>query len=139
MISKGLVITSLLLATSTIGCAGKDGARNVGTTSQAGLGSAPDFSATDLQGVPFKLSEHRGQVVLINFFATWCAPCLIEMPHLRRIYDTNKDKGFLLVIVSAEGISAQAEVKAFGLRHQLNFPLILDEDLHISALLNPNK
>src|SRR4051794_25009194 len=124
MISKGLVITSLLLATSTMGCAGTDGARHVSTTSDVGLASAPDFSTVDLQGVPFRLSDQRGKVVLINFFATWCAPCLIEMPHLRKIYEANKDKGFLLVIVSAEGVSAQAEVKAFGVRHELNFPLI---------------
>jgi peroxiredoxin len=143
MTSNGLaafiLTTALTLATTVLGCAGsKDPARDVSTTS-VGLATAPDFAAVDMQGVPFRLSDHRGKVVLINFFATWCAPCLIEMPYLRKIYDANKDKGFLLVVVSAEGVSATAEVKAFGQRHELNFPLILDDDLHISTLLNPKK
>src|SRR3954468_20121321 len=131
MISKGLVIGAALLAASAIGCGSTNGTRRVSTTSDVGLTAAPDFSAVDVQGVPFKLSDHRGQVVLINFFATWCAPCIVEMPHLRRIYEAHKDKGFVLIVVSAEGMSAEADVRAFGLRQQLNFPLILDEDLHI--------
>lgn len=126
-----------LLAANALGCTGKDGGRK--PTGDVGLVTSPDFAATDMRGVPFRLSEHRGKVVLINFFATWCAPCLIEMPHLRKIYEANRDKGFLLVIVSAEGASATADVRAFGLRHQLDFPLILDDDLHISALFNPKK
>jgi peroxiredoxin len=134
-----LFMTALFLAATMLGCAGKGVTPKVSTTTDAGLEAAPDFAAVDMKGVPFRLSEHRGQVVLINFFATWCAPCLIEMPHLRRIYDQNKDKGFLLVVVSAEGMSAAADVRAFGLRHELNFPLILDEDLRISGLLNPKK
>jgi peroxiredoxin len=137
MLSKRLLLLTLLVL--AVGCGGKDAARDVSTTSNAGLANAPDFASVDMHGVPFRLSDQRGKVVLINFFATWCAPCLIEMPHLKRIYETNKDKGFVLVIVSAEGMSARADVRAFGIRQELNFPLILDDDLHISALLNPKK
>lgn len=134
-----LFLAALFLATTVLGCGSKDPEPRAPPTGKIGLVAAPDFSAVDLRGVPFRLSDHRGKVVLINFFATWCAPCLIEMPHLRKIYEANKDKGFLLVVVSAEGVSATADVRAFGIRHQLDFPLILDEDLRISALFNPKK
>lgn len=134
-----LLVAALLLATTVLGCGSKDPGPKASPTGDIGLVAAPDFSAVDLRGIPFRLSDHRGKVVLINFFATWCAPCLIEMPHLRKIYEQNKDKGFLLVVISAEGVSATADVRAFGIRHQLDFPLILDEDLHISALFNPRK
>lgn len=134
-----IVSLSALLCATTIGCGGTAATARSTTAGELMLSKAPDFSAVDLKGVPFKLSDHRGQVVLLNFFATWCAPCVNEMPHLRKIYEANKDKGFLLVVISADGADAAADVTAFGRRHELHFPLILDDDLRISSLFNPKK
>ena len=62
----------------------------------------PDFSATDLNGKPISLQDYRGKVVLLDFWAVWCGPCLTEIPNLKRVYDTYKDKGFDIIGVSLD-------------------------------------
>ena len=61
-----------------------------------------DFSATDLNGNPISLQEYRGKVVLLDFWAVWCSPCLAEMPNLKRVYATYKDQGFDIIGVSLD-------------------------------------
>ncbi len=132
-----VVVLALLLALTASGCGGSRAARTSTRQSDLDLPMASNFATVDLQGAPFRLSEQRGKVVLINFFATWCAPCVLELPHLRKLYELNKDKGFLLVIVSLNAADATADMRAFGVRNELNFPLIVDADMRISALFNP--
>ncbi len=62
----------------------------------------PDFSATDLDGKPISLQDYRGKVVLLDFWAVWCGPCLGEMPNVRQVYNTYKDKGFDIIGVSLD-------------------------------------
>ncbi|MDE0685947.1 MAG: redoxin domain-containing protein [Candidatus Poribacteria bacterium] len=62
----------------------------------------PDFSATDLDGKPISLQQYRGKVVLLDFWAVWCGPCLGEMPNVKRVYDTYKDQGFDIIGVSLD-------------------------------------
>lgn len=134
-----VLATALLLGATALGCAGKSGERATTTTSDVGPPIAPDFAAVDESGTPFRLSEHRGQVVLITFFATWCVPCVKELPHLRQLYELHKDKGLLVVVISLEGVDGAAEVRSFSLRNNLQFPLILDDDLRITGLFNPKR
>ena len=62
----------------------------------------PDFSATDLDGKPISLQQYRGKIVLLDFWAVWCGPCIGEMPNVKRVYDTYKDQGFDIIGVSLD-------------------------------------
>ena len=62
----------------------------------------PDFSATDLDGKPISLQQYRGKVVLLDFWAVWCPPCIVEMPNVKKVYGTYKDQGFDIIGVSLD-------------------------------------
>lgn len=62
----------------------------------------PDFTATDLNGNPISLQDYRGKVVLLDFWAVWCGPCIAEMPNLKRVYNQYKDKGFDIIGISLD-------------------------------------
>lgn len=64
---------------------------------------APDFSATDMDGNPISLKDFRGNVVLLDFWATTCGPCIEEMSNIKRIYDTYSDKGFDVIGINVDG------------------------------------
>src|SRR5208282_5264619 len=65
--------------------------------------AAPEIRVTTLDGKNFDLKEAKGKVVLINFFATWCGPCMAEMPHLQnQIWSRFKDKNFVVVAIDRE-------------------------------------
>lgn len=128
------------------GCGGEQGAgaQNPGDSQRGdapGKGAtASDFSARDTQGKTVRLSSYLGkQVILLNFWQTWCEPCVAEFPHMRKMYEANKDKGFVIFGIAMDGPETVANVPAFAQRNQLNFPVLLDEDSHIAAVYNPKK
>jgi peroxiredoxin len=94
--------------------------------------AAQDFTAPLLGGKSFRLAGHRGQVVLINFWATWCPPCLEEMPALERLWQQHKDSGFVLVAVSLD--ADPAPVAPFLAAHRLTFPVALDSKFEVANL-----
>ncbi len=63
----------------------------------------PDFHAVDLDGNPISLQDYRGKIVLLDFWAVWCAPCIAEMPNIKKVYETYKAKGFEVIGVSLDG------------------------------------
>lgn len=127
---KKLVLIAALLSGA---CGDVKSAADVGA-------SAQDFTARDVDGNTFRLSDHIGkEVVLIDFWATWCQPCLAEMPHLQKMYDAYKSKGFLVVAVSMDGPESIADVPAFAKRNQMGFTVLLDEDSSIASIYNPRK
>jgi peroxiredoxin len=92
--------------------------------------SAPDFELTTLEGEKVKLSDYKGQKVILNFWATWCPPCKAEMPHMQKYYEKNADKENVEIL--AVNLTSMDEgkdaVQAFVDGYELTFPIPLDED-----------
>jgi len=105
------------------------GAVGAATTPASG---APDFTLPSLDGPNLRLQEQRGQVVMINFWATWCGPCRVEMPHLARLYDKYRGSGFtvLAVNIDEDPYKAASLAKQLGMR----FPVLLDKEKKVSRL-----
>lgn len=102
--------------------------------------AATDFAARDIEGKTVRLSDYLGkQAILIDFWATFCEPCLAEMPHLRRLYEKNRARGFVILAISMDGPETIAQVPAFASRNAMNFPVLLDEDSQVSSIYNPKK
>ena len=94
--------------------------------------AAPDFVLRSASGENMRLSEYRGDVVMINFWATWCGPCRQEMPLLDDLYSRYQRVGFNLLGVNIDDDSARAMkmVKELG----INFPVLFDESKQVSKL-----
>lgn len=86
---------------------------------------APLFEITTLDGRKFSLKEQQGKVVLVNFFATWCGPCLVEMPHLEKeIWQKYKDRKFAMIALGRE--HTNDELKLFQQKYKFTFPMAGD-------------
>lgn len=86
--------------------------------------AAPELTLTDSQGTTHSLADYRGQVVLVNLWATWCPPCKEEMPALQAFYNKHADQGFTIVAIN-DG-DPTADVLQFIKDYQLTFPVWLD-------------
>lgn len=75
-----------------------------------------------LDGTTFKLQDKKGKVVLVNLWATWCGPCINEMPHLNEMQEKFKDKGFEIIGLDTDDESKEA-IDAFAAKQKLNYPL----------------
>jgi len=93
---------------------------------------APDFTLKSLEGTNLRLEEYRGQVVLINFWASWCGPCRQEMPILDRLHQRYEDTGFAVLGVNVEGEVAPAQ-KIVD-KTNVTFPVLIDEGQSVSQL-----
>lgn len=93
---------------------------------------APDFSLETTSGETVRLSDLQGQVVLLNFWATWCGPCEVEMPALQSRYEALKDRG--LIILGVDNAEPLETVREFGERLGLTFPLLLDPKADVQQL-----
>ncbi len=87
---------------------------------------APQLSLKDLQGNPVSLQDYRGQVILVNNWATWCPPCTAEMPALQTYYEEHQERDFTIVAIEAgEPVS---EVADFVTQYGLTFQVWSDPD-----------
>jgi peroxiredoxin len=112
----------------------KDDYSNLSGKKRMGKGSsAPDFTFPDLNGKSVKLSDYRGKVVLLNIWATWCTPCVEEMPSMERLYQKLKGQEFEILAVSIDTSGAEA-VLPFMNEHKLNFPALVNSNGTIKNL-----
>ncbi len=88
---------------------------------------APDFTLTNIAGEPVSLSQYRGQVVILNFWATWCPPCREEMPSMETLYRKYKDQGLVILAVSVDE-NGESAVKKFLQQTPYTFPILLDSE-----------
>jgi thiol-disulfide isomerase/thioredoxin len=114
-----------LLSACAMGLLLAAGAQAAGFEKRAAT-PAPELRAQDLAGVPKTLADYRGKVVLLNFWASWCPPCLREMPSMERL--RVKMAGRPLEIVALNSAEAPEEVNAYLARMKLGFPILLDPD-----------
>ena len=84
---------------------------------------APDFTLRDLKGNQVSLSDFRGQPVVLNFWATWCAPCRVEIPHLEALYTKYKDQGLVILGMNTE--TDYMKVKRFAVP-RISYTVLLD-------------
>jgi len=89
-------------------------------------GPAPEITLKDLQGQEVRLSDLRGKIVLLNFWATWCKPCKEEMPAMQASYDRLRDQGF--VVLAVNELEDTEKVIEHVRKHGHTFPVVMDHD-----------
>ncbi len=92
---------------------------------------APDFRIANLKGGESSLSDYRGKVVLLNFWATWCGPCKAEMPSMEALYQSYSREDFEILAVSID-LEKDAPVQAFIEDFGFTFPVLLDEMFEVN-------
>ena len=93
--------------------------------------SAPALSLKDIKGRTIRLSDYKGKVVLVNFWATWCAPCLAEMPELEKLQREYKKRGLQIVGVSHPTDKALDVIKTIK-RLRVSYPILLGDEKALS-------
>ncbi len=118
MIRKSTALI-ILVAAILLGCTDK--------RTPSGGTAAADFTLQDLNGKSVRLSDYRGKVVILDFWATWCPPCRASIPGLEKIYKAYKDKGLVILAVSLD----QGEwdsVKSFGSEYGITYTILKGDD-----------
>jgi thiol-disulfide isomerase/thioredoxin len=95
--------------------------------------AAPEFTLKDLNGHPVTLSQFKGKVVVLNFWATWCPPCRAEMPSMERLNEVYGGKDFVLLAVNVEE-DGKENVQAFLEKNPHHFTILLDSNLKVQDL-----
>jgi peroxiredoxin len=112
----------------------KDSFFNLSGRPRLGKGApAPDFTFPDLNGQMVSLADYKGKVVVLNIWATWCPPCVEEMPSMEKLHQELKDEGFEILAVSID-ISGTKAVIPFMKKHKLSFSVLTDTKGAIKSL-----
>jgi peroxiredoxin len=127
--------STVLFACSGAGAPGAAGATDASPQVQV---APPDFELSTVDGKSERLSEHLGkEVVLLDFWATFCEPCLAGMPHLDALYRKHRAEGFTVLGIAIDGPDSVAHVKTAVTKMGISFPILLDQETRVVALYNP--
>lgn len=96
---------------------------------------APDFELTTIDGETVKLSEFRGEKILLNFWASWCAPCRSEMPDMQKFHETYDDVVILAVNLT-ETETSKTNVTNFLDEYEITFPVLMDSETVVANIYN---
>jgi len=94
---------------------------------------APGFSLLTLGGGRAALADHRDKLVVLNFWATWCQPCLLEMPSLEALWQRYRDRGLVVLAVSIDRGTPKALLEPYVQNLKLTFPILLDPEAKTSG------
>jgi thiol-disulfide isomerase/thioredoxin len=107
------------------GCGGGDkGTTEESSQREAAMAKAPDFSLPDLEGNTVKFSDFKGKVVLVDFWATWCGPCKMEIPHLVALHREYKDRGFEVIGIALDNGGAGV-VEPFARKNAISYSVVI--------------
>ncbi|MFC1590345.1 peroxiredoxin family protein [Candidatus Omnitrophota bacterium] len=112
-----IVLSSFLLFALFAGCAGC-------AAQEAGSGKAPDFTLNNIHGEPISLSDFKGNVVIIDFFASWCPPCKQEIPDFIELSKEYGAQGFTMIGISLEALSP---TRKFAEKKNIDYQLLIDD------------
>jgi len=119
-----LILASGILAT---GCSTPVEAPEIGK-------AAPSFQLIDIAGNSVSLSDFQGEPVLLNFWATWCGPCRMEMPYIQEVYDERSESGLVMLAINiGESLTT---VEEFMRGYNLSFPVLLDMEGNVAERYN---
>ena len=88
--------------------------------------TAPEFTLNNLDGKPFNLRDASGKVVILDFWATWCPPCKMELPHFEALYRKYREKGFVVIGISLDRIEPSA-IRAFAKANGITYPVLIGD------------
>ena len=105
------------------------------TSAQGNYASAPNFKLTDINGKTITLSDHKGKILFLNFWATWCPPCREEIPDFIEAYAEQKANGLEIVGISLDTNGKEA-VAAFVEKYKINYPVVLETGRNTEKIIN---
>jgi peroxiredoxin len=131
--ASAAIATALLLGCFLEGCTtGPSTVKAASVKGDKDRHAAPDFTLKDADGKTVHLSDYKGKVVLLDFWATWCGPCRIEIPWFTDLERKNKDKGFEVLGVSMDD-NGWEDVKPFLAEMKVNYRVVIGDDTTTAA------
>ena len=100
--------------------------------------AAPNFTLKDADGNPVNLTDYRGKVVLVNFWATWCGPCEVEIPWFVEFEQKYRDQGFAVLGVSMDD-DGWKSVRPYIASHKINYRVVIGSEVVSQQLINVDK
>ncbi len=137
-----LLVVLIVVSTGFMACSNASATKSNNSQGKGSIGDYPpaptalmNATLTKTDGTTFKLSDYKGKVILVNAWATWCGPCLQEMPELVRLQTELKDQGFEVIGLNVDGDEDVELIKDFSKQRGINYDLVKgDEKLFLEFL-----